>query len=241
LLGQGFLALHGGLLCLFFVLAFWFASFLIENGITPLYGFLTKIFQKEYNAVKFNDTSMFPTLEDIAKRRRQLGLKQSELAKMTGVSQSLIAKLEAGTIDSSYGKVKTIFEVIERLEFKTKAQSEKILHNEVVSVQRKDQVSKVVKLMKEYGYSQIPVFEGKQSVGSISEKAILREILAGKDLDVISKLPTEEIMEEAFPQINEDAPLTLITSLLQNYSAVLVAKKGGIIGIITKADLLRML
>jgi predicted transcriptional regulator len=48
-------------------------------------------------------------------------------------------------------------------------------------------------------------------------------------------------MEEAFPQINEDAPLPLITSLLQAYSAVLVSKKGAIVGIITKADLLRML
>jgi predicted transcriptional regulator len=48
-------------------------------------------------------------------------------------------------------------------------------------------------------------------------------------------------MEEAFPQINEDAPLTLITSLLQTYPAVLVSKKGNVIGIITKADLLRMI
>jgi len=48
-------------------------------------------------------------------------------------------------------------------------------------------------------------------------------------------------MEEAFPQIDEDAPLSLITSLLQTYSAVLVSKKGVVIGIITKADLLRML
>jgi predicted transcriptional regulator len=184
---------------------------------------------------------MFPTLTDIAKRRRQLGLKQSELAKQAGVSQSLIAKLEAGTIDSSYTKVKTIFEVLEKLEFKTKVQAEKLLHNEVISIQRKEPISKVVKIMKEHGYSQIPVFEGKQSVGSISEKAILRQILAGKDLEEISKLPTEEIMEEAFPQINEDAPLPLITSLLQSYSAVLVSKKGVVIGIITKADLLRML
>ena len=184
---------------------------------------------------------MFPTLDDIAKRRRQLGLKQSELAKQAGVSQSLIAKLEAGTIDSSYTKVKTIFEVLEKLEFKTKVQAEKLLHNEVVGIQRKESISKVVKIMKEHGYSQIPVLEGKQSVGSISEKAILRQILAGKDLEEISKLPAEEIMEEAFPQINEDAPLPVITSLLQSYSAVLVSKKGVVIGIITKADLLRML
>ena len=184
---------------------------------------------------------MFPTLEDIAKRRRQLGLKQSELAKAAGVSQSLIAKLEAGTIDSSYSKVKTIFDVLERLEFKTKVQAEKVLHNEVVSVQKIEPISKVVKLMKECGYSQIPVFDGKQSVGSISEKTILHLILAGKDLEQISALPTEDIMEEALPQINEDAPLPLITSLLQTYSAVLVSRKGVVIGIITKAALLRML
>jgi predicted transcriptional regulator len=184
---------------------------------------------------------MFPSLEDIAKRRRQLGLKQSELAKMAGVSQSLIAKLEAGTIESSYTKVKTIFDVLERLEFKSKIQVEKVLHSEVVTVQTSEPISKVVKLMKDHGYSQIPVFEGKQSVGSISEKTILRQILEGKDLEQISALPTEKIMEEAFPQINEDAPLSLITSLLQTYSAVLVSRKGVVIGIITKADLLRML
>ena len=196
---------------------------------------------KRILAHQTNYTNMFPALEDIAKRRRQLGLKQSQLAKMAGVSQSLIAKLEAGTIDSSYTKVKTIFDVLERLEFKTKVQAEKILHNEVVAVQKSDPISKVVNMMKEHGYSQIPVFEGKQSVGSVSEKAILRQILSGKDLEEISKLPTGEIMEEAFPQINEDAPLPLITSLLQTYSAVLVSRKGTIIGIITKADLLRML
>jgi predicted transcriptional regulator len=184
---------------------------------------------------------MFPTLDDIAKRRRQLGLKQSELAKMAGVSQSLIAKLETGTIDSSYTKVKTIFDVLDRLEFKTKVQANKVLHKKVATVQKDEPISKVVKIMKEHGYSQIPVFDGKHSVGSISEKAILHQIMAGKDLDEISKLPTEEIMEEAFPQINEDAPLALISSLLQTYSAVLVSKKGEVIGIITKADLLRMI
>jgi predicted transcriptional regulator len=184
---------------------------------------------------------MFPTLDDIAKRRRQLGLKQSELAKMAGVSQSLIAKIEAGTIESSYTKVKTIFDVLERLEFKTKAQADKVLSKNVVTVQKNEAISKVVKLMQEHGYSQIPVFEGKHSVGSVSEKAILRQIMAGKDLEEISKLPTEEIMEAAFPQINEDAPLSLISSLLQTYSGVLVVKKGIVIGIITKADLLRMI
>jgi len=184
---------------------------------------------------------MFPTVEDIGKKRRQLGLKQSELAKLAGVSQSLIAKLEAGTIDSSYTKVKTIFDVLERLEAKIKIQEGKVVPNEVIGIQKDEPILRVVKLMKEHGYSQIPIFDGKQSVGSVSEKTILRQILAGKDLDQISKLPTEGIMEEAFPQVGEDAPLSLISSLLQTYQAVLVSKKGSVVGIITKADLLRML
>lgn len=188
-----------------------------------------------------HNTVMFPILEDIGKKRRQLGLKQSELAKLAGVSQSLIAKLEAGTIDSSYTKVKTIFDVLDRLLAKTKIQERKVLPNEIISIQKDEPILKVVKLMKEHGYSQIPVFNGKQSVGSISEKTILRQILAGRDLDQISNLPTEDIMEEAFPQVAEDAPLSLISSLLQTYQAVLVAKKGNVLGIITKADLLRVL
>lgn len=184
---------------------------------------------------------MLPALTDISKRRRQLDLKQAELAKMAGVSQSLIAKLEAGKIDSSYTKVKTIFETLERLEAKTKLQAGKMFQTEVVSVQRNEPVAKVVELMKTYGYSQLPVFEGKQSVGSISEKAILRQILAGKDLAQISQIATGEIMEEAFPQVGDDAPLTLISNLLQVYSAVLISRKGRVVGIITKADLLRMI
>jgi predicted transcriptional regulator len=184
---------------------------------------------------------MFPTLEDIAKKRRQLGLKQQELAKLAGISQSLVAKLEAGKIDSSYTKVKTIFDVLDRLEAKTKIQEEKVVPNQIITIQKDEPISKVVRLMKEHGYSQIPVFDGKQSVGSISEKTILRQILAGKDLAQISHLPTEDIMEEAFPQVSEDAPLSLISSLLQTYAAVLVSKKGNVQGIITKADLLRML
>jgi predicted transcriptional regulator len=184
---------------------------------------------------------MFPELEDIAKKRRQLGLKQAELAKLAGVSQSLVAKLEAGKIDSSYTKVKTLFDVLERLEAKTKVQEEKVVPNKVIGIQKDEPTSKVVQLMKEHGYSQIPVFSKKQSVGSMSEKTILREILAGKDMAQISKLPVEAVMDEAFPQVTEDAPLSLISSLLQTYPAVLVAKKGNVTGIITKADLLRML
>jgi predicted transcriptional regulator len=184
---------------------------------------------------------MLPSIEDIAKKRRILGLKQKDLAKMAGVSQSLIAKLESGKIDSSYTKVKAVFDALNQLEVKMEIQAGKILHSNVVSVQKSEAVSKAVRLMREHGYSQLPVFDGEHAAGSISEKTILSQVLTGKDLAQISMLSVEDIMEEAFPQVGEDAPLSLISSLLQVYPAVLVLKKGKVAGIVTKADLLNML
>jgi predicted transcriptional regulator len=64
---------------------------------------------------------------------------------------------------------------------------------------------------------------------------------AGKDLSQVSKLSVGEVMEEAFPQVGEDAPLSLISSLLHVYPAVLISTKGKVVGIVTKADLLKML
>jgi len=95
--------------------------------------------------------------------------------------------------------------------------------------------------MMEHGYSQLPVFDGEHAVGSISEKTILSQVSAGRDLSQISVLFVEEVMNEAFPQVGEDAPLSLISGLLQVYPAVLVSKKGKVTGIVTKADLLKIL
>ena len=123
----------------------------------------------------------------------------------------------------------------------TKIQAGKVLQKGVVGIQKSEVVSQAVQVMKRHGYSQLPVFDGKHAVGSISEKAILNQILAGRDLAQISRVTVEEVMEEAFPQVDEDAPLAVISNLLQNYFAVLVVKKGTVVGIVKKADLLRIL
>lgn len=57
---------------------------------------------------------MLPSLDEIAKRRKLLGLTQKQLAKIAGVSQSFIAKIESGKIDPSYSKAKAIFDTLEK-------------------------------------------------------------------------------------------------------------------------------
>jgi predicted transcriptional regulator len=184
---------------------------------------------------------MLPDIDEVAKKRRIMGLTQQKLARLAGVSQSLIAKLESQKIDPSYTKVKAIFDALERLQIKTEVVAGEVLHSNIIAIQKSDPVSKAVHAMAEHGYSQLPVFDGDHSVGSISEKTIIGKVSAGKDLSQVSKLPVGEVMEEAFPQVGEDAPLPLISSLLQIYPAVLISAKGKVVGIVTKADLLKML
>jgi predicted transcriptional regulator len=57
----------------------------------------------------------------------------------------------------------------------------------------------------------------------------------------MSGLTISEVMDDAFPQVGEKAPLSLVSSLLQVYPAALVSRRGKVIGILTKADLLKML
>lgn len=183
---------------------------------------------------------MLPSLDEIVRRRKGLGLNQKELASLVGVSQSFVAKVESKKINPSYILTKEIFDTLENLERKREKKAKEIMHEKVVGIGKDESLSKAAKLMNESGYSQLPVFSDKRAVGSISEKALLDQILKLGDPSKLSKVTVEEVMEEVFPQIDETTPLTVISSLLQYSSATLVTRKGLVTGIVTKADLLKM-
>lgn len=181
---------------------------------------------------------MLPALEIISDRRRKLGLTQNQLADLAGVSQSYIAKLEAGKIEPSYLKVKSILEALDGLERKREVSAVEIMNRNVHSIEIDTTVHQAIELMRRHGYSQLPVMQKNYPVGSISERILLDYILDNEDEANPRHRQVSEIMEESFPQVGEEAPLSLLSSLLKYYSAILVQKKGNIVGIITKADLL---
>ena len=81
---------------------------------------------------------MLPSLEEVAKKRKILGLTQQKLARLAGVSQSLIAKLESQKIDPSYTKVKGIFDALEGLQTETEVRAKEVLHNRIIGIQKKN-------------------------------------------------------------------------------------------------------
>ena len=55
-------------------------------------------------------------IDDIVRLRKQLGLTQTELSNLSGISQSLIAKFEAKKIEPAYSKVKILIETLQKQE-----------------------------------------------------------------------------------------------------------------------------
>ena len=182
---------------------------------------------------------MLPELSEIGKRRRKLGLKQAQLARLASVSQSLIAKLESGKIDPSFSKTKQIFEALEQLEHKEQLTAKSILTKNIISVKASDRLSNAINLMKKNGISQLPVFSGDHIVGSLTEETILEKISSPGKIEDVPKLKVENVMDEPFPRVPEDTPSSLLGNLLSHSKAVLVARKEKIIGIVTNADLLK--
>lgn len=185
----------------------------------------------------------FPPATDIRRMRKALDITQTELAKQSGVSQSTIAKIERDRISASYDTVVKLFETLDDM-----AKNEKhdltaadVASKDIVSVQSTDKVRVASELMRTAGFSQLPVLSGDAPVGSISEKSIFDRIRSGKTMEELKDSPISSIMEESYPVVNENTPMSAVTAMMSDCNAILVAKKGKLVGIITKADILKLI
>jgi predicted transcriptional regulator len=172
-------------------------------------------------------------LSEIKAMRRNLGLTQSELAKLSGVSQSLIARIESGRVDPTYSKVGNIFDALEKIEMPNELTASNLMKRHVISVSSNESVIKAAGIMKKYNISQLPVIDKSSVVGLINERDIFHSV---------SEKPrtVKDIMEDAPPIISTNTPLDVVTHLLDYNYAVLVSDNGKIKGIVTRANLLKL-
>ncbi|MBI2137078.1 CBS domain-containing protein [Candidatus Woesearchaeota archaeon] len=181
---------------------------------------------------------MIAEISEIKILRKRHGLTQTQLAKLSGVSQSLIAKLEAGIIDPSYSNVKKITETLSGLREKTEPKAENAMSDKIISVTGESLLSEAIKKMKHYEISQMPVIEGGVVAGLIAETDVIESIHTGKD---IKQMKVKDAMAEAPPTVPLKTPLKAVTELLRISPIVVVTDKGKPKGAITKADILNKL
>jgi len=179
---------------------------------------------------------MLHSLQEIKQLRKKLNITQKELASRSGVSQSLIAKIEAEKVEPTFSKAQQLFHALQELREKEELKAKHIMKTKVLFVKPHDALRDVIKLMASKGISQMPVREKDRICGIVSERTILNH-LAEKP-EKISSLKVEDVMEETPPIVSLTTGQNLLVELLKDYPVVLVAEKGEIKGIITKSDLL---
>ena len=185
---------------------------------------------------------MLPPIEEIKKRRMKLGLSQRKFASYLGVSQSTVTKIENRKLNPSYELIRKAFEILDSFGSLQIGLAGDIAVKKVVSVQENDPVSKAVQILQQNSFKQLPVKDAEGHwVGSLSERDISNRLLKVTNPKLILTKEVSEVMEEAFPLVAEDTPISVTIPLLQHFQAILTTKKGRVTGIITNADLVRML
>lgn len=181
--------------------------------------------------------------ETLARLRREAGLSQKDLAKMLGVSQSYIARVEKGSLDPKHSVMARALETIEHYRIGRRfigqfqgIRCSNLMTENPITVDPRDPASQAMRLMQENAYSQLPVVRGNTIIGMIAEQDVIREL--HHDLAQIS---VQAVMSpEAPPIVDESAPIIHAIPLLQEYQAVLIQSLGRLTGILTRSDLLRL-
>jgi cystathionine beta-synthase len=106
---------------------------------------------------------------------------------------------------------------------------------QLVSVTSEDRVAEALRMMNQHGLSQLPVLEDGRSVGSVREARLMAKLLKNREL---LNSAVSEVMEAAFPVVNESVEVETAEKYLKNSPALLVEEYGRIVGIVTRYDVL---
>jgi predicted transcriptional regulator len=180
-----------------------------------------------------------PTPEKLRSRREALGMRQTELARRAGISQSMVARIEAGNVDPRVSTLNKILTVLNSAEPK-KIQAAQIMHSPVLAVQPQDAISRAVEIFEKNNISQLLVIERGVPVGCISESVIVKAIEQQR-LHKTYLFYVKDFMEAGFPTVPPDMDVETVVNILQQNHAVLVVEGHTVRGVITKHDLISLI
>jgi predicted transcriptional regulator len=106
----------------------------------------------------------------------------------------------------------------------------------VISAKPTDKILKATQLMMKHAISQLPILDAGKIVGTITEESVVQNLS-----NRLADEKIEKIMQAPLPSVPEDTSTSMIQPLLQDHPAVLVVRRGEIVGIIARSDLLKVI
>ena len=173
--------------------------------------------------------------------RLKIGITQKKLAEMTKVSTSMINQIESGRSQPSYDTAKKIFENLSKLEGESSSHmAGDFCSNVIIKLKPTDTLHDAIKKMHKLSISQIPVFDGNNVVGVVSEDGIVKH-LADKGETELKKAKLSDTMDPIPPIVDFNTPANVLVPLIRYTKCILVSRNSKIIGIITASDTLKMM
>ncbi|MBS3149319.1 helix-turn-helix domain-containing protein [Candidatus Woesearchaeota archaeon] len=145
-------------------------------------------------------------LSHLKKIRNQLNMTQQQFALKAGISQSMVAKIEAGKLDPTYSYVKKIELALNTLSKKDELKAIDILTKKIISVTKDTTIEEAVKLLINNKISQLPVIENGNLLGLVTESSI---ISSGPN---ITTKKVKDIMIESPPIVSKSISRVIYVS-----------------------------
>jgi predicted transcriptional regulator len=184
---------------------------------------------------------LLPRIDSIKQIRLKLGITQKKLATVTGVSTSMINQIESGRSQPSYDTAKKIFDNLASLEGKSSFHKVgEFCSKDVIKLKPTNTLHDAIKKMHELSISQIPVFDGYDLVGVVSEDGIVKHLADIGEAE-LKHAKLSDTMDPVPPIVDYDTPANVIVPLIRYSKCIMVSKKSKIIGIITASDTLKMM
>jgi len=183
---------------------------------------------------------MLPSLETIKEERKKLNVTQKKLAAMTGVSTSMINQIESGRCKPSYETAKRIFEKLTNFEESQSDTAEDICTWKIVKLKITNTIDDARKKMESVGISQIPIFDGTEPKGVVTEQGILSRLADSDNKSNYKKTQLGDVMEDIPGIVAHDTPVKSIVQLIRTGKFLLVSKDAKY-GIISATDGLKIM
>ncbi|WP_126974445.1 pyridoxal-phosphate dependent enzyme [Gynurincola endophyticus] len=113
-------------------------------------------------------------------------------------------------------------------------------HQKLITIDHNATVADAVALMKKYGIEHIPVLDGGDFTGSISESGLFDKLFDNPSLKTAG---IHEVMEAALPIVPMNTPVEKLSSLINKHNGAVLSKDeiSGLYHIVTKYDILQAL
>jgi cystathionine beta-synthase len=114
----------------------------------------------------------------------------------------------------------------------------KKLKKEFISIIPDTAIQEVLKLMRDFDISQLPVMENEEWIGSVGEQQVISALSENR----LQNLSVRDIMAPALPVVSEDITVSQLSKIISRQTpAVIVKKTAGDFQIISQYDLIQSL